>query len=223
MREEPVSPSALDPEVSPAIDAITAKALAKSVDERYQSATEMRDDIERALEGRAVVAPPVDSSAGTHHFFGPAAFDTDPTAVSQVTTVQNDDEGRRRRTGLWALLLLLLAALAAAAFFVVPQLDDNEPQQVKVPDLQGMTRAEAKDTLEDVGLELGEQKAITSDRSEINLVLSQEPNPLQLEEAGTEVDIEYGAGPDMATIPPDITDKTLAEAKDEILTTSASG
>ena len=55
VREEPVPPSQLDPDVPPAVDAIVLKALAK---DREPTATrradEMRADIERALAGRPV-------------------------------------------------------------------------------------------------------------------------------------------------------------------------
>ncbi|GAA1260136.1 Stk1 family PASTA domain-containing Ser/Thr kinase [Kitasatospora nipponensis] len=56
VREEAQPPSAYDPEVRPEIDAIVLKALAKDRDYRYQSADEMRDDIERFLDGLPVAA-----------------------------------------------------------------------------------------------------------------------------------------------------------------------
>jgi serine/threonine-protein kinase len=56
VREEPQPPSSYDPEVTPAIDAVVLKSLAKSADQRYQSATEMRADIERVLDGRPTEA-----------------------------------------------------------------------------------------------------------------------------------------------------------------------
>ncbi|MEU9130073.1 Stk1 family PASTA domain-containing Ser/Thr kinase [Kitasatospora sp. NPDC048540] len=56
VREEAQPPSAYDPEVRPEIDAIVLKALAKERDYRYQSADEMRDDIERFLDGLPVAA-----------------------------------------------------------------------------------------------------------------------------------------------------------------------
>ncbi|MET8622393.1 Stk1 family PASTA domain-containing Ser/Thr kinase [Kitasatospora sp. NPDC004669] len=56
VREEPQPPSVFDPEVRPEIDAIVLKALAKDRDYRYQSADEMRDDIERFLDGLPVAA-----------------------------------------------------------------------------------------------------------------------------------------------------------------------
>ncbi|MEZ0106338.1 beta-lactam-binding protein with PASTA domain/predicted Ser/Thr protein kinase [Catenulispora sp. EB89] len=56
VREEPQPPSSYDPEISPAIDAVVLKSLAKTADARYQSATEMRADIERVLDGRPTEA-----------------------------------------------------------------------------------------------------------------------------------------------------------------------
>ncbi|WP_042415965.1 Stk1 family PASTA domain-containing Ser/Thr kinase [Streptacidiphilus anmyonensis] len=56
VREEANPPSYYDPEIRPEYDAIVMKALAKDRDYRYQSADEMRADIERALDGLPVAA-----------------------------------------------------------------------------------------------------------------------------------------------------------------------
>ncbi|MDO5734913.1 MAG: Stk1 family PASTA domain-containing Ser/Thr kinase, partial [Propionibacteriaceae bacterium] len=45
VREAPVPPSHLDAEITPGMDAVTLKALAKSADDRYQNAREMRADV----------------------------------------------------------------------------------------------------------------------------------------------------------------------------------
>ena len=58
VREAPLPPSHHDPEVPAVVDAIVLKSLAKHPDERYQSAEEMRADIERALDGRPIAAAP---------------------------------------------------------------------------------------------------------------------------------------------------------------------
>src|SRR6202789_3116692 len=48
VRENPIPPSRLDPELPPWADAIVLKAMAKSTSDRYQSAAEMQADIQRA-------------------------------------------------------------------------------------------------------------------------------------------------------------------------------
>src|SRR5262245_50245603 len=59
VREDPRPPSASNRDVTPDIDAVVLKALAKNPLNRYQSAGEMRADIMRAAAGRPVIATPV--------------------------------------------------------------------------------------------------------------------------------------------------------------------
>ena len=64
VREEPIPPSQLNPDLSPAVDAVVLKSLAKDPDERYQSAAEMKADVGLLLTGgadptRVRSAPPV--------------------------------------------------------------------------------------------------------------------------------------------------------------------
>ncbi len=54
VREQAAPPSDHDTDLPPAIDAIVMKALAKRLEDRYQSAGAMRNDIERYLAGRPV-------------------------------------------------------------------------------------------------------------------------------------------------------------------------
>jgi serine/threonine-protein kinase len=51
--ENPPAPSSINPALSPLFDAVVAKALAKNVDERYQSARLFGFALQRALEGEA--------------------------------------------------------------------------------------------------------------------------------------------------------------------------
>ncbi|HEX3716198.1 MAG TPA: Stk1 family PASTA domain-containing Ser/Thr kinase [Trebonia sp.] len=56
VRENPVPPSRIDPSLPPWADSIVLKAMAKSPNDRYQSAAEMQADIQRAASGMQVAA-----------------------------------------------------------------------------------------------------------------------------------------------------------------------
>ena len=78
------------PTCPPEIDAIVMKALAKRVEDRYQSAAAMRSDIERYLAGRPVHAV-VPSAAGGDH--------RDPAAATAAALARRPGRrpgGRRR-------------------------------------------------------------------------------------------------------------------------------
>src|SRR5690348_16081894 len=101
VREPASPPSDHDTDLSPEIDAIVMKALAKRVEDRYQSAAAMRSDIERFLAGRPVHAVPP-----------PPPPPAEPTSVIPRSAPvpppdeEEDDEGSR--TGVLILLGLLL-------------------------------------------------------------------------------------------------------------------
>src|SRR5882762_816546 len=73
VREDPRPPSDSNRDVSPDVDAIVLKALAKNRANRYQSAGEMRADLMRAAAGRPVLATPVMSEAERAELISPVS------------------------------------------------------------------------------------------------------------------------------------------------------
>ncbi|MGH2722598.1 MAG: Stk1 family PASTA domain-containing Ser/Thr kinase, partial [Actinomycetota bacterium] len=59
VKEDPVAPSDLNPDVTPDVDAVVLKAMAKNPENRYQSADEMRQDLDRLLRGQPTDATPL--------------------------------------------------------------------------------------------------------------------------------------------------------------------
>ena len=62
VRENPVPPSRVDPDVPPWADGIVLKAMAKSPADRYQTAADMRADLQRAASGISPSQSGVESS-----------------------------------------------------------------------------------------------------------------------------------------------------------------
>ncbi|MFG2982785.1 Stk1 family PASTA domain-containing Ser/Thr kinase [Streptomyces sp. NPDC048258] len=93
VREEPQPPSNFDPEITPEMDAIVLKALVKDPDYRYQSADEMRADIEACLDGQPVAATASMGAAGygypdQGHGYGHQGYDQPTTALRAADSGQ---------------------------------------------------------------------------------------------------------------------------------------
>ena len=79
VREDPTPPRMLNPDVPAPLEAITLKAMAKLPDNRYQTAAEMHDDLERFRNGQPVHATPLMNAAATTQAI-PRDGGADPTA-----------------------------------------------------------------------------------------------------------------------------------------------
>jgi serine/threonine-protein kinase len=209
VREEPPPPSSVDPEISPTLDAIAAKALSKSTSERYQSAADMRADIERALAGQEINAPAV------------LPFDADPlptgaTEVYEEGAVEGEEEERKRRPWIWALIVLAVIALfVLLGLFLPGWLAGEETPRAVVPRLIGSTVPEAREKLSTVGLELGEVTERSSDDVPAGQIITQDPEPAAAIEEGSEVDVVVSSGLERVQVPNVVGDR-LADARAEI-------
>ncbi|TMK78566.1 MAG: Stk1 family PASTA domain-containing Ser/Thr kinase, partial [Actinobacteria bacterium] len=150
VKEAPVLPSRLNPDVPPALEAIVMKAMAKNPDNRYQSAQEMREDLMRALHGRPVQATPVLSDQTG--MISPLSDETVVLERGGRTVVRQEyaPERRRRRTG-WILLAFIILAILGVAAWAILGLTTG-PKFTTVPNVSGMTTAAAITTLNKAGL-----------------------------------------------------------------------
>ncbi|MFW6090247.1 MAG: Stk1 family PASTA domain-containing Ser/Thr kinase [Actinomycetota bacterium] len=221
VREMPTPPSSLDPSIPRDLDSIVLKSLAKDRLERYQSAYEMRVDLERCAAGIPVAA---DATASTQLIAGGGYADMGygPAATSMYDQVDDDyypDEQEPERRGMsWgALVAAALAILAVAA--VIGYLafrGGDEPQLVRVPDLIGQTQEEAEAVLVERGLVVGPTETRQTDNEdEVGTVLAQDPEPLLDVDEGTAVTLTVGVGPDMVSVP-DVEGATQEEAEQAI-------
>ena len=145
VREDPRPPSQSNRDVTPDIDAIVLKALAKNPANRYQSAGEMRADLLRAVNGRPVHATPVLTEAER------TAVIAAPRQTPTRQTARVGDPGRRKASN-WVLVALALLAVIAGIGVVVGLLLTNKTETVPVPKVVGLTEADAKAQIDSAGL-----------------------------------------------------------------------
>ena len=186
VRENPTPPSSVNSDITPGMDAIVMKALAKNPDNRYQSAAEMRNDVQRALEGATVAAPPVLAEPVTQ----PLHAITEP-----------QDESGERKVGAYIALTLGVLIVLGILGFAAWALLGGGGNKVRVPDVRGSTLVEAQATLEGDNLVLGEVTPQPSSERR-NTVLAQNPTPETELEEGSTVDLTVSSGPEQVVVPP---------------------
>ncbi|MGY1839359.1 MULTISPECIES: Stk1 family PASTA domain-containing Ser/Thr kinase [unclassified Modestobacter] len=205
VREDPRTPSSINPEISPELDAIVLKAMSKNPANRYQSAAEMRADLLRAVAGQRVEATPVMSDAEKTTIMSGAAA---PQAYDDRSWDGGDDEAdrKRKRNRVIAAVvaaLVLIGVVTGVAIALGNQDDPTTPvaETVSVPTLEGLTRAEALAALVDEGLTEGTITTAPSTEEQRDRVLSSDP-PVGTEvPPQTPVDLVIGAGPETLTVP----------------------
>jgi serine/threonine-protein kinase len=157
--ERPRPPSELNPNVSPALDAVTLRALAKDPANRFASAIDFAraldaaesDPAGGALGDTAAYAPVAGAAAaGAAGLAAGAALGADPAAAAMASEREAAEADRRRwmnrrRAAIIAAILLLLAGVAAFAL--------TRPDEVKVPNLIEKDRVSALELLSARGLE----------------------------------------------------------------------
>ncbi|MFI9580752.1 Stk1 family PASTA domain-containing Ser/Thr kinase [Streptomyces sp. NPDC052236] len=233
VREEPQPPSNFDPEITPEMDAIVLKALVKDPDYRYQSADEMRADIEACLDGQPVAATAAMGSVG---YGGYAANDQPTTAMrpmepagqtSMLPPMNPDDGGypgyddrpdrRRQKKSNTSTILLVLAGvlvLIGAVLIGKSVFGGTEGTgEVPAPTLVGKTLDEAQILAKNARVKITQSG---TERCEVPSVATgaicrQTPVAGTKMKEGATVQVVVSEGAPKIEVP-DVEDKPLADA-----------
>ncbi|MEU6547298.1 Stk1 family PASTA domain-containing Ser/Thr kinase [Streptomyces sp. NPDC046859] len=219
VREEPQAPSVFDPEITPEMDAIVLKALTKDPNYRYQSADEMRADIEACLDGQPVAATAAMGSVGYGGYPDDQATtalrQTDAGATSMLPPMNPDDGGfgyddrvdrrRQKKSNTSTILLAVAAVLVLVGAILIGKwvFDGNTASNdsVAVPSLIGESQSAAKELLANVDLELGEVKQDECENQPKGKICSQSPDSRTKVDKGSAVDIVVSTGAPKVTVP----------------------
>ncbi len=189
VQQQPQPPSELNPNVPPGLEAIALKAMAKDPAARYQSATEMVEDLDRLLAGQVPLAAP--QNEAQTRMMPPADPPSVPDQSSgtqfEATLPQYDqafyqEPGRTDRTTVTIGIIASLALLLLGIILLTRLLgSDGVVATVTVPELKGNQITSAVDELTRLGLSVEEETVSSADVAE-GIVIGTEPT------AGTEVE-----------------------------------
>ena len=212
VREAPVPPSQLDPVVTPDINAVTLKALAKDPADRYQSAREMKADIARVLAGQQ-------ATALVPRIAEPVPAYDEPTRVVAPVPVSpdqyEDEEPRKSRVGLAVLitaLIVLILGIGAYAIYQLLQPEVPTVVKVEVPNVVGYKEDQAREQLTARKLVV-EVKHENGDEDTKDTITAQNPISGTSVDENSTVVITLNDGPKTGKIPSDLVGSDVNDVK----------
>jgi eukaryotic-like serine/threonine-protein kinase len=215
VRNPPPKLRDLSPAVPEALERVTMHALAKSPDDRYQSAEEFRADLVRFTEGQPVLAGTGDgASMGATSVMGAAATSTlvardstiavpavaSPTTGAVALEAPVSEEVRRGSTSgrnTW-IVIGLVVALAVVAVLAYRGL--SGASTISVPDVKGQSVQAATLTLTGEKLVV-HSHPVASTAAPPNAVISQVPPANTSVSPGSLVTLTYAVAPAPETVP----------------------
>ncbi|MEU4537510.1 Stk1 family PASTA domain-containing Ser/Thr kinase [Streptosporangium sp. NPDC023825] len=229
VREDPIPPSQIDRDIPQWADAIVLKAMAKDPAHRYQSAGEMRADIQRAMSGIPTDAQTMALSANngygsaTRTMQAPGPGGPGGPATQRTTAVpayeygeegggpRTGGGGRRRqqgggntavKTAAWILIPLLVigAFIGVGYMFLSSPGTPTTSGKVKIPPLASQTVEAATKRLTDLGLKV---KIVEAFDEEIprDSVIESDPSADHEVDKGTEVTLKVSKGIEKVEVP----------------------
>jgi eukaryotic-like serine/threonine-protein kinase len=225
VKEDPVPPSQIDPEVPPWADAIVLKAMQKDPADRYQSAGEMRNDIQRALSG-APLAAPMPAAAYGH---GTRRMGSATTQVAGRTAAippyqygppgygpdGEGPDGEPRRHRVWPWVALATVVVVLVAVIVLLKFIGSGNGGIAVPNVVGQPLTTAEATLVKDGFQIGSTTQRSSPTVPKGSVISTSPGFGASEPKNTKINIVSSSGPaaSKSVSVPDVIGKSEAAAR----------
>ncbi|MFE0727496.1 Stk1 family PASTA domain-containing Ser/Thr kinase [Streptomyces antibioticus] len=228
VREEPQPPSVFDPEITPEMDSIVLRALVKDPNYRYQSADEMRADIEACLDGQPVAATAAMGSVGYAGYGDDQATtalrQAEAGATSMLPPMNPDDGGygyddrpdrrRQKKSNTSTILLVVAAVLVLVGAILIGKWAFSGKAADKpfaAPNLVGQTLDAAKTRAENVDLTVTSTEAPCEAQPKGN-VCSQTPKAGENVNKGDNLELVVSTGAPKVAVP-SVLGKSLDEAK----------
>lgn len=201
VREDPVPPSQRHNDISPELDAVVLKALAKNPDNRYQSAAEMRADLVRVHSGESPEAPKVLTDAERTSFLSAPTSQHRTEPIDPVGRPQpdySDKEERGGSVGRWLIAVAVLAVLTVVVTVAI-NMFGNSTRDVQIPDVAGKTKDDAVAILQNAGFKTRDVQQSDSTVPP-QRVIATDPVAGTSVDAGDDILIKVSSGPEQREV-----------------------
>ena len=202
-----------DPNIPQPLENVVLKATAKDPRDRYNSAKEMKDDLDTSLEpGRAneSVFKPTHGNNDDETIILP---NFKPNRVVEKTDAENRTQEKTadyqknrssftqalRKYKWWWLFVGMAAVLIIGLMFFV--LDNNKNSDIRIPDVTNLSEKKARNKLENVGLKVGKIKHRNSDSIDRGKVIETSPVAGSEIKRGRYIDLYISDGAGMVQVP----------------------
>lgn len=215
LQEKLVEPIAVNPEIPEDVNKVVVKAMAKSADDRYQSAKEMLAEMEAVVAGRELPSEfniTMDFLSGTDNAFD--AMDMTKDFMPIAGTKEKREEydvplAKYKKRHILASTLAVLSAIAIIillAYFGISELMTTvlpEPAEYIVEDYRGMDYDEVKQKLETEFRIIVEKHGVYSDEVPAGEIIYQdkEQGIVFKELAVNKIRLTVSLGPEEIVIP----------------------
>ena len=217
MQEDPIEPEVLKPELPTSVNDIIMKAMKKDTEERYQTATEMLKDLEKALKNP-------DGSFVTDDTFATKVMDLPEN--KEETGKRSDSKKKKNKMmeffekhktlKIIAIIAACIAVFAIAMGGTYLALTLGKAKEVQIPDFTNMTLEEAENKAKELKIKIEHNEEDDKYHLEIEegKIIEQDPkfqNNYKIKEGST-VKVIVSKGQEIVNVPEKIVGKTRDEA-----------
>lgn len=223
----PTPPRDINPDIDPALEAIIMKALEKNPSMRFSTVQEMRYALNDYLAGRpvalggftsaetAVIGGAVmggngmaDGTAVMSPLGGVAPVKTGTNGATNYRADDDKKKSPKKNIIIAVAIVLALAVVGIAAFALM----GGGGAGTAVPNVVGMTEAEAEKAITGAGFQVGTKTTTFNDTVEEGKIISQDPSANSKQEANAKINLTISRGIEQVTVP-DLSGMTAQQAQ----------
>ena len=219
MQEKPVEPIVLNSAIPQSLNDLIMKAMQKDPSMRYNTATEMIEDLDRILKDPAfAVEKNVQIPTGARRLVEEKEPETNKKSKNKFAKIKDFFE-KHKVIKVLLITIIFIAVFAASIGITLAVLNAGTPKEVTLPDFSGLTVEEATEKAKELKLTINVADEKFDVEIEEGKIISQDPKyqPNFTVKEGKVINVVVSKGQEIVTVSK-LIGKTKDEARNELKT-----